>query len=100
MEKPKFKMTVDEILRFNDDCEEAASRCPQAKIFYFSDRQILKKEVSAKEVLKVWSKDGTLWDMGYDEGLSADAVYWFEQYKKYKILKKAWKIGKAIDLDW
>lgn len=94
MDKPKFKMSVDELLQFNDDCIEAALQCPQNRledVQVFEDRQILRKEVSAKEVVKWWRSCSTLWEYGYHKCLTEEALDVFKKYEIYKAEKKIWK---------
>lgn len=98
MKKPKFKMTVEEILQFNDDCIEAALECPQVRlddVEVFEDRDILRKEVSAKEVVKWWKDVPVLWESGYYKCLTDEALDVFAEYKLYKAKKRLWKRSKG-----
>lgn len=92
MDKPKFKMTKEEMLHFNDDCFRAAGHSPHFRGWGPEDREILLGEISPKELVETWLCCATLFNAGYSECLSIDAEYTFEEYKKYKILKKAWKL--------
>lgn len=89
--KPKFKMTKDEMLDFNDDCINAATQCPGFSYWKYEDREILKGEVKPKELVKYWLNLTVLFDSGYFECLSLDALEVFKEYKKYKKQKRAWK---------
>lgn len=97
MDKPKFKLSKEEMLQFNDDCHAAASSCPQFRGWGYEDREILLGKVSAKDLVKTWKECDTLFDSGYDEELSSEAVEVFNKYKKYKAEKYLWK--KSLDLD-
>lgn len=90
--KPKFKMSKEEMLDFNDDCERAACLCPQYYGGSIEDRQILLGGITAKELVKWWSECKTLFDSGYEEELSQESVDTFKRYKLYKIAKKKWKL--------
>lgn len=91
-EKPKFKMTVEEMLDFNDQCEEAASHCPQDRgQWVLDDRDICLGNISAKELVNNWRKCSTLWEFGYDGCLTDDALHVFKAYDLYRAQKKVWK---------
>lgn len=89
--KPKFKLSKEEMLQFNDDCYFAASRCPQFCGWGYEDREILLGEVSAKELVKTWKECATLFSSGYDEELSLEALEIFDRYKKYKATKRSYR---------
>ena len=93
MSKPKFKMTIDECLEFNDACSTAAHHCPQYRGFDTAeDRDICRRDLSAKNLVKQWRKSETLWKYGYSEELSLDALEVFEKYKAYRTALKFWKL--------
>jgi hypothetical protein len=91
MDKPKFKMTVDEMLGFNDDCCLAAQQCPQWNKNWLEDRDICTGKVKPKDLVKHWKAERVLWELGYSEGLSLDALEVFKEYKAFKEKLKAWK---------
>ena len=95
MSKPKFKMTIEEMLSFNDDCEAAASRCPQWRGQAVEDRNICLGRIKPKNLVKYWLRSDTLWTMGYHNELSVDAALVLEEYKEHKILLAAWKLTKG-----
>lgn len=99
MDRPKFKMAVEEMISFNDDCEEAIFQCPQRNHGYFEDRDIFRKEVSPKQLLSTWKADSTLWKSGYHQALSEDALDLFRQYELYKAKKKIWKAEQKAERD-
>ena len=92
MEKPKFKMTVDEMLAFNDDCEMAAQVCPQWRGRGVEDRDICLGKIKPKKLVKYWKDCDTLWKSGYSEALSIDALEVFKDYKRYKLELAEWKL--------
>lgn len=89
--KPKFKMTKEEMLQFNDDCEMAAKQCPQWKGGSVDDRVILLKQIKAKDLVQIWKDCDVLWKSGYHEGLTADASLVFKEFKTYKAKLRVWK---------
>lgn len=85
----KFTLSQRELLRFNDDCNEAAHCCPQYRGGYGGeDRDILLGDISAKEVVKSWLKCDVLWKSGYSAELSEFAEDVFKRYKAWKAYKK------------
>ena len=93
MQKPKFKLSKEELLDFNDACIDAVSHCPNHnKQWWLEDRDILLGRYKTKDVLRHWLSCDILWDKGYSEELSLYALEVVSEYKKYKILKKAYHI--------
>jgi len=91
--KTKFKMTKREMLDFNDACNDAANHCPQYRNDWnIDDRVILLGEIKPKDLVKHWKRCDTLWEYGYHECLSLDALEVFEEYKRYRIIRKAEKL--------
>jgi hypothetical protein len=93
MKKPKFKMSIDEMLSFNDDCEMAAQQCPQWRGRGAEDRDICLGKITPKELVKHWRRCDVLWVSGYHEALSIDALEVFKDYKKHKTAIAAWKLS-------
>ena len=91
MPKPKFLMSKQEMLAFNDDCLEAAHHCPQFRGWGYDDRDILLGNVKPADMVKTWLDCDVLWKYGYDECLSEDAKEVFDRYKDYKAEKRLWK---------
>ncbi len=87
MSKPKFDMNKNEMLAFNDDCEEAARCCPQFQNWTIEDRVILLGEISAKKLVKHWMDCDVLFKSGYKKELSESAKDVFRRYKEYKAAK-------------
>lgn len=80
---------------FNEDCAEAMLHCPQVttgRAYAIEDREILLGEINKKEVFKHWMNEGVLWELGYDEYLTEEALEWVEKWKEYKVRKKFWKL--------
>ena len=91
--KPKFKMSIEEMLEFNDDCNDAASHCPQYhNDWLIEDRDICLGYIKPKSLVKHWLKCDTLFKSGYDECLSSNSLQMFDRYKEYKSLKKVFEI--------
>jgi len=90
--KPKFKMSVEDMLSFNDDCEMAARHCPQWRGQAVDDRDICLGKIAPKQLVKYWRQCDTLWQSGYHRVLSVDAVEVFAEYKAYKKKLAAWKL--------
>jgi hypothetical protein len=88
--KPKFKMSKQEMLDFNDACDNAACQCPQYRSGYwgYSDRDILQGEVKPKTLVKHWLMCDTLWRSSYNECLDSDAIQTIIEYKQYKLLRR------------
>lgn len=96
--KTKFKMTKREMLDFNDDCNNAANRCPQYRNHWnIEDRVILLGEIKPKDLVKHWKQCDALWGSGYHECLSLDSLEVFKEYKRYKIVRKAEKLIEKED---
>lgn len=96
MEKPKFKMSKEEMLDFNDACFDAAAACPQYRgEWAFDDREILLGLIKPKDLVKSWLNCDTLWHSGYYKELSPDALDVFNAYKQYKAQKTIWKQAQA-----
>ena len=92
MNKPKFRMTVQEMLDFNDDCNNAAGECPQYRgEWAFEDRDIFEKRIRPKQLLKHWKASSVLFDSGYHVHLSEASLDWFQKYALYKAEKRSWK---------
>lgn len=84
----KFKLKRSHMVRFNDDCNEAACRCPQYnQSWKVPDRMIYEKTISAKQLVKHWKSNEELFDYGYDAFLTEFAVSVFLQYK---MRKRSW----------
>lgn len=95
--KPKFRMSVDEMLEFNDDCNNAANTCPQYRNnWLIEDRDICLGKIKAKDLLKHWLKCSTLWESGYSECLSLDSLETIKEYKTYKSKLKLYKLNKGV----
>lgn len=88
MTMPKFKLSKQEMLAFNDDCDNAARHCPQFRGWGPEDRTILLGEISAKQLVKVWKNCDTLFKSGYEELLSDETMEIFNQYREYKAEKR------------
>lgn len=92
LEKPKFKMSIDEMIEFNDDCEQATIGLGHLSNFSIEDRVIFRKEITAKKLVKHWikvlGKHGTM----KNDNLSLDALTWMKEYKQYKTKKRAWNL--------
>lgn len=101
MNKPAFKMTIQEMLDFNDECDSAARKCPQYQgTWTIEDRAICRGEITPKALVKHWRRCETLWRSGYSACLSLDAECVFKRFKKYKALLAAYKImGKQTACD-
>ena len=98
MNLPKFKMTKNEMLEFNDQCESVSSLGP-GTLSQYEDRQILLGEVKPKQLVEYWIQD--LWlkhnlnsvrkcpnAIRLGIAKDADAVKLiFKKYKEYKTLK-------------
>ena len=98
MAKIKFKLTKEEMLEFNDQCESISSLGPRT-LSQYEDRDILQGKVKPTQLVKYWIQD--LWlkhnldavrkcpnaiRLGVDK--DADAVkLMFRRYKEYKVLK-------------
>ena len=87
MDKPKFKMTIEEMLEFNGACESAVSYHQRILI---DDRDICLGKISAKALLKFWTKSKVLWQNGFCSDLDQDAMSLFEEYWEYKKNKQVW----------
>ena len=75
----KFKMSKEEMLQFNDDCNDAANACPQySNDMLLEDRDILQGKISAKQLVKE---------------LSLDASEIFSRYEEYKEAKRLEKLN-------
>ena len=98
MSKVKFKMSKDEMLEFNDQCESVSSLGP-GTLSQYEDRQILLGGVKPKQLVEFWIKD--LWlkhnidavrkcenaiRLGIDQDAD-DVKLVFRKYKEYKVLK-------------
>lgn len=100
MKKTKFKMTKQEMLDFNDACNDAANQCPQYRNHWLiEDRVILLGEIKPKDLVKHWKSCDTLWKSGYHECLSLDALEVFKEYKRYRIIRKAEKLAEKESCD-
>ena len=85
----KFKMSKEEMLQFNDHCNDAANACPQySNDMLLEDRDILQGKISAKQLVKHWKKCNVLFEYGYEEELSLDASEIFSRYEEYKEAKR------------
>jgi hypothetical protein len=98
MDKPKFQMTKQEMLSFNDACAQATFKCPQVnRSVGPKDRDILQGSVKPKDLVKLWKKDSVLWHYGYSCELPDFALEIFERYKLYKARKLVWKHENKIE---
>jgi hypothetical protein len=92
MNKPKFKMTLDEMIEFNGDCEQTARRCPQYYgEFCVYDGDIFRKEITPIELVNHWASCDVLFGYGYAEELSVATDLVFERYRQYKHDKAVYK---------
>jgi hypothetical protein len=83
--KTKFKMTKEEMLNFNDDCNNACGQSPGYRNEWaIEDRDICLGNITAKALVKHWKKSRILWRNGFSECLSPDAAYVFEEYEDYR----------------
>ena len=93
----KFKLPKEELLQFNDDCNEAAYHCPQYRGGYGAeDRDILLGNVSTKQVVKNWLECDVLWNSGYSVELSDFAQDVFKRYGIWKAYKKVRRYEKSM----
>lgn len=91
-DKPKFKLSRQEMLEFNDACDEAASCCPQYRNDWgFEDRDILQGAIKPKQLVRHWLDSSVLFSSGYHRELSPDAQAVFKRYKLYKAARTIWK---------
>lgn len=87
--KTKFKLTIEEMLRFQQDCDEAARQCPQYLGYWgYSEEEIYSEKLPAKELVKSWLDCDTLWEYGYSECLSQETLDIIENYNTYKAIRK------------
>lgn len=87
--KTKFKLTLEEMLRFQQDCDEAARQCPQYLGYWgYSEDEIYSGKLPAKELVKSWLGCDTLWEYGYSECLSQETLDIIEKYHAYKAIRK------------
>lgn len=87
--KTKFKLTIEEMLRFQQDCDEAARQCPQYLGYWgYSKEEIYSEKLPAKELVKSWLDCDTLWEYGYSECLSQESLDIIEKYHAYKTIRK------------
>lgn len=101
----KFKMSLDEMIDFNDKCESVCSLGP-GSLSQYEDRDILRGEVKPKELVKFWKSN--LWLKNNLKsvmkcanairlGIANDAddvMDVFLKYKAYKALKILAKLEK------
>ena len=86
MNTGKFKMTKEEMLDFNDECNNACCQSPGYRGEYaIEDRDICLGKISAKALVKHWKKCEILWRNGFSECLEHNAAYVFEEFKKRKL---------------
>lgn len=84
----KFKMSIEEMLDFNDACDMACGQSPGYRSdLAVPDRDICLKKITAKQLVKHWKRCRILWRNGFYECLSPDAAYVFEEYEEYKLLR-------------
>ena len=94
MAKLKFKMSKEEMLQFNDDCNDAANACPQYRNdMLLEDRDILQGKITAKQLVKHWKKCDVLFEYGYEEELSLDASEILSRYEEYREAKRLEKLN-------
>ena len=90
----KFKMSIQEMLDFNDECDSAARHCPQYQGSHaIADRIICLGEIKPKQLVKHWLGCDILWESGYSEHLSADADFVFSDYTRYKHNRRRQKVS-------
>lgn len=97
MKKPKFKMSISDMIDFNNECLQAELQCPQVSVINSTavlESMIYRKEISAKNLVKRWMKSKVLFQLNYDQYLSDEAFEVFEAYRRYKIQKKYFKLMK------
>lgn len=76
-----MKMTKEEMLQFNDDCNNACGQAPGYRNEYaIEDRDICLGNISTKQLIKHWKKCPILWRNGFSECLTIDALYTFEEH--------------------
>lgn len=95
---PKFKLSYNEMCKFQQDCENAVTRCPRYLGYWgFSIDSIYDGHVSAKDLVERWLECYTLWDVGYHLYLSKETLGIIKKYKKHK--KKLKSIKKEFSLE-
>ena len=101
MDKPKFKMSKEAMLAFNDACDEAARNCPQFLGGVIEDREILLGEITAKSLVRIWRGCNVLFSLGYAELLTEEAVDVFKAYEQYNVdVFKAYRQYRAEKRIW
>lgn len=99
--KPKFKMTRQELLEFNDAATQIYEECPQTRGTLFEDRDILLGNVTAKEVYKGWKDCKILHDYGYLAGAARGTKsHLYLAYETYKEVEKKYQLYKARKILW
>ncbi len=95
---PKFKLSYNEMCKFQQDCENAVTRCPRYLGYWgFSIDSIYDGHVSAKDLVERWLECYTLWDGGYHLYLSKETLGIIKKYKEHK--KKLKSIKKEFSLE-
>lgn len=98
MKKPKFKLTIEEMLDFNDGCAMAASY--HDNYSEVDDRVICLGEITAKQLVKRWLKSVPLFENGFDAELDGETLDVLDRWYQYKQDKQLWKaLKKAGKLD-
>ena len=90
-------MTTEEMIFFNEACQETRYLCPQEREYGFDDRQIYRNEISPKELIKFWKDDRIIFGLGYLEAM------WEEDQNYAECIEdtfKKWKVYKAKKLLW
>jgi hypothetical protein len=78
---PKFKLSYNEMCKFQQDCENAVTRCPRYLGYWgFSIDSIYDGHVSAKDLVERWLECYTLWDVGYHLYLSKETLGIIKKY--------------------
>lgn len=91
--KPKFKMSKQEMLKFNDDCNNACPKYVGTPLI--TNEEILNGTISAKRLVKLWNNCDTLVEYDCYEYLSLDSLEIFDRYKLYKSEKRKYKLENA-----
>lgn len=92
LSKPKFKLTKEEMIEFNDDCEHATIGLGNLDRFAIEDRVIYRGEITPKKLVAHWIKVLGRHSKQSNDNLSLDALSWMQEYKEYHTQKRAWKL--------
>ena len=98
LEKPKFKMSLSEMVDFDNACDEAANECPQysgswSKLDTLINENLKKTafSISAKKLVEHWWDCNILFGSGYKKYLSDEAKEVFRKYNLYRAQKLVYK---------